>query len=140
MDIPVFHDDQHGTAIISAAALMNALEVAGKQIDQVRMVFSGAGAAAMGCLRLYLKMGLKKENVTLVDRHGVIYRGRTEDMTDYKVDFAVETENRTLADAARNADVLIGLSVGGMITQDMVRSMAANPIVFAMANPDPEIC
>ena len=103
------------------------------------MVFSGAGAAAMGCLRLYLKMGLKKENVTLVDRHGVIYRGRTEDMTDYKVDFAVETENRTLADAARNADVLIGLSVGGMITQDMVRSMAANPIVFAMANPDPEI-
>ncbi|MEO8219113.1 MAG: NADP-dependent malic enzyme, partial [Acidobacteriota bacterium] len=139
MDIPVFHDDQHGTAIISAAALMNALEVARKHIGEVRVVFSGAGAAAIGCLRLYLKMGLNKGNVTLVDHHGVVYRGRTESMTDYKQDFAADTDSRTLADAVRGADVLIGLSVGGIVTQDMVRSMAPNPIVFAMANPDPEI-
>jgi malate dehydrogenase (oxaloacetate-decarboxylating)(NADP+) len=139
MNIPVFHDDQHGTAIISAAALINALEVAGKKIEDVKMVISGAGAAAMACLRLYIKLGLRKENVFLVDRHGIIYKGRTEDMTSYKEEFAAETDRRTLADAFRGADVFIGLSAGGIVTQDMVRSMANDPIVFAMANPTPEI-
>ncbi len=139
MKIPVFHDDQHGTAIISAAALVNALQVSNKKIDQVKMVISGAGAAAMACLRLYIKLGLRKENALLVDRHGVIHKGRTEDMTPYKEEFAADTDRRTLADAMRGADVFIGLSAGGIVTQDMVRSMAKDPIVFAMANPNPEI-
>jgi len=139
MNIPVFHDDQHGTAIISAAALVNALEVAGKNIGNVKMVISGAGAAAMACLRLYIKLGLRKENVLLVDRHGVIYRGRKDDMTPYKEEFAADTDRRSLADAFRDADVFIGLSAGGIVSQDMVRSMAKDPIVFAMANPNPEI-
>jgi malate dehydrogenase (oxaloacetate-decarboxylating)(NADP+) len=139
MKIPVFHDDQHGTAIISAAALRNALEVAGKNIDEIRIVISGAGAAAMACLRLYLKMGLRKENVMLTDSKGVIFKGRKLDMTPYKEEFAVETERRSLTDAMKDADVFVGLSVGGIVTPDMVRSMAPNPIVFAMANPDPEI-
>ncbi|HEX8172105.1 MAG TPA: NADP-dependent malic enzyme [Thermoanaerobaculia bacterium] len=139
MKIPVFHDDQHGTAIISAAALINALEVAGKKIEEVKVVISGAGAAAMACLRLYIKLGMRKENVLLVDRHGVIYKGRGVDMTSYKEEFANETDRRTLADAFRDADVFIGLSAGGIVTQDMVRSMAPDPIVFAMANPTPEI-
>ncbi|HUP61528.1 MAG TPA: phosphate acetyltransferase [Thermoanaerobaculia bacterium] len=139
MNIPVFHDDQHGTAIISAAALMNALEVANKKIEKVKLVISGAGAAAMACLRLYLKLGLRKENVILTDRHGVIWKGRADDMTPYKEEFAADTKARTLADALKGADVFIGLSAGGVMTQDMVRSMAKNPIVFAMANPDPEI-
>ncbi|HSP13880.1 MAG TPA: NADP-dependent malic enzyme [Thermoanaerobaculia bacterium] len=139
MKIPVFHDDQHGTAIISAAALVNALEITGKKIGKVKLVISGAGAAAMACLRLYIKLGLKKENVLLADRKGVIYKGRKEDMTPYKEEFAADTKARTLADAVKGADVLVGLSVGGIVTQDMVRSMAKDPIVFAMANPDPEI-
>ncbi|HEV7237634.1 MAG TPA: NADP-dependent malic enzyme [Thermoanaerobaculia bacterium] len=139
MNIPVFHDDQHGTAIISAAALVNALEVAGKKIEDVKMVISGAGAAAIACLRLYIKLGLRKENVLLVDRHGVIWKGRKEDMTPYKEEFAADTDRRTLADAFRSADVFIGLSAGGIVSQDMVRSMARIPIVFAMANPNPEI-
>src|SRR5687767_14776392 len=139
MNIPVFHDDQHGTAIISAAALVNALEVAGKKIEDVKMVISGAGAAAMACLRLYIRLGLRKENVLLVDRHGVIYKGRTADMTEYKTEFAADTDRRTLFDAFRDADVFIGLSAGGLVTQDMVRAMAKDPIVFAMANPTPEI-
>ena len=139
MKIPVFHDDQHGTAIISAAALKNALEVAGKKIDKVRLVISGAGAAAMACLRLYIKMGLRKEHVVLTDTHGVIYKGRTDDMTPYKEEFAADTDRRTLADAMKGADVFVGLSAGGIVTQDMIRSMAKDPIVFAMANPDPEI-
>ncbi|MGZ8779461.1 MAG: NADP-dependent malic enzyme [Thermoanaerobaculia bacterium] len=139
MKIPVFHDDQHGTAIISAAALVNALEVAGKKIENVRMTISGAGAAAMACLRLYIKLGLRKENVVLVDRHGVIWKGRKDDMTPYKEEFAAETDRRTLADAFRDADVFIGLSAGGIVSKDMVRSMAKDPIVFAMANPNPEI-
>ncbi len=139
MKIPVFHDDQHGTAIISAAALRNALEVAGKKIEDVKLVISGAGAAAMACLRLYIKMGLRKENVILTDSKGVVYKGRSVDMTHYKEEFAAETTRRTLAEAVRGADVLVGLSIGGIVTQDMVRSMAENPIVFAMANPDPEI-
>jgi malate dehydrogenase (oxaloacetate-decarboxylating)(NADP+) len=139
MKIPVFHDDQHGTAIISAAALVNALEVAGKKIEDVKIVISGAGAAAMACLRLYIKLGLSKENVLLVDRHGVIYKGRTADMTDYKEEFAADTDRRTMADAFRDADVFIGLSAGGIVSQDMIRAMAKDPIVFAMANPTPEI-
>jgi malate dehydrogenase (oxaloacetate-decarboxylating)(NADP+) len=139
MKIPVFHDDQHGTAIISTAALSNALEVANKKIDEIQLVFSGAGAAAIACLRLYLTLGLRKENVTLVDSKGVIYKGRTAHMTPYKEEFARETDRRTLADALRGADVFIGLSAGGLVTADMVRSMAFDPIVFALANPDPEI-
>lgn len=139
MKIPVFHDDQHGTAIISAAALINALEVANKKIDQVKLVISGAGAAAIACLRLYLDFGLKKENVILCDRKGVIYKDRDSDMTGYKREFAADTDRRTLADAMKGADVFVGLSAGGVVSQDMVRSMAPTPIVFAMANPDPEI-
>jgi malate dehydrogenase (oxaloacetate-decarboxylating)(NADP+) len=139
MNIPVFHDDQHGTAIISAAALVNALEVADKKIEEVKVVISGAGAAAMACLRLYIKLGLRKENVLLVDRHGVIYKGRDVEMTGYKQEFAADTDRRTMADAFVGADVFIGLSAGGIVSQDMVRSMAPDPIVFAMANPTPEI-
>jgi len=139
MKIPVFHDDQHGTAIISAAALKNALEVAGKKIGEVRIVISGAGAAAMACLRLYIKMGLRKENVMLADSKGVIYKGRTIDMTPYKEEFAAETTRRTLAQAMEGADVFVGLSIGGIVTAAMVQGMAKDPIVFAMANPDPEI-
>jgi malate dehydrogenase (oxaloacetate-decarboxylating)(NADP+) len=139
MNIPVFHDDQHGTAIISAAALMNALEVAGKKIGEVRLVISGAGAAAMACLRLYIKLGLNKQNVILTDRHGVIWKGRKDDMTSYKEEFAAETSTRTLAEAMKGADVFVGLSAGGVVTPDMVRVMAKDPIIFAMANPDPEI-
>src|SRR5207253_172082 len=115
------------------------LEVAGKKIQKVKVVISGAGAAAMGCLRLYIKMGLRKENVTLTDSHGVIFKGRTVDMTPYKEEFAADTKARTLAEAFKGADVFIGLSVGGIVTKEMVQSMAKDPIVFAMANPDPEI-
>jgi malate dehydrogenase (oxaloacetate-decarboxylating)(NADP+) len=139
MNIPVFHDDQHGTAIISAAALMNALEVAGTKIEDARVVISGAGAAAMACLRLYIKLGLRKENVMLADRHGVIYKGRKDDMTAYKEEFAAETDRRSLAQALEGADVFIGLSVGGVVQPEMLLPMAKDPIVFAMANPDPEI-
>ncbi len=139
MKIPVFHDDQHGTAIISAAALKNALEVAGKKIDEVHIVISGAGAAAMACLRLYIKMGLRKENVILTDSKGVIFKGRTTDMTPYKEEFAAETSRRTLTEALVGADVYVGLSIGGIVKPHMIQSMAKDPIVFAMANPDPEI-
>ncbi len=139
MKIPVFHDDQHGTAIISAAALKNALEVAGKKIDEVHIVISGAGAAAMACLRLYIKMGLRKENVILTDSKGVIFKGRTIDMTPYKEEFAAETSRRTLTEALVGADVYVGLSIGGIVKPHMIQSMAKDPIVFAMANPDPEI-
>jgi len=139
MNIPVFHDDQHGTAIISAAALKNALEVAKKDIAKVKVVISGAGAAAMACLRLYIKMGLRKENVMLTDSKGVIYKGRTIDMTHYKEEFAADTDRRTLKEALQGADVFVGLSVGGIVTGDMIQGMAPDPIIFAMANPDPEI-
>ncbi|HVR43737.1 MAG TPA: NADP-dependent malic enzyme, partial [Thermoanaerobaculia bacterium] len=139
MNIPVFHDDQHGTAIISAAALLNALEVAGKKIEEVRIVSTGAGAAGIACIRLYQEFGLKRENVILVDSTGVIYQGREKGMNEYKQEFAAKTDARTLEDAMKGADVFLGLSIGGIVTQDMVRSMADNPIVFALANPDPEI-
>ena len=139
MQIPVFHDDQHGTAIISGAALLNALEVVGKAIDQVRVVFNGAGAAGIACAAHYIRLGVKPENIIMCDTHGVIYKGRTAGMNPYKERFAHETNLRTLAEAMKGADVCVGCSVKGAITQDMVRSMAAHPIVFAMANPDPEI-
>ena len=139
MNIPVFHDDQHGTAIISGAALLNALAVAGKKIEDVRIVFSGAGAAAQSCARLYLQLGARRENIILCDRAGVIWRGRADDMDPYKEEFASDTEARTLAEALVGADVFVGLSVASVMTADMVRSMARDPIVFAMANPTPEI-
>ncbi len=139
MDIPVFHDDQHGTAIISGAGLLNALELVGKQFRDVKVVFSGAGAAAISCARLYLQLGLRRENVIMCDSRGVIYQGREAGMNKYKEEFVVETDARTLDDAMNGADVLIGLSGANTVSQDMVRSMADRPLVFAMANPDPEI-
>jgi malate dehydrogenase (oxaloacetate-decarboxylating)(NADP+) len=138
-DIPVFHDDQHGTAIISGAALVNALEVAGKKIKDVKVVFSGAGAAGIACAAFYISLGVKQENLLMVDSKGVIYKGRTEGMNKYKERFAVDTEARTLADAMQGADVFAGVSVKGLVTQEMVKTMAPDPIIFAMANPDPEI-
>ena len=139
MSIPVFHDDQHGTAIISAAALLNALQVAGKKIHKIKLVISGAGAAAISCLKLYISLGALKKNVILCDSKGVIYEGRTERMDDMKRKFAAKTKARTLGDAIKGADVFIGLSVGGLMSPEMLESMAKKPIVFAMANPDPEI-
>jgi len=139
MNIPIFHDDQHGTAIISGAALLNALEIVGKKIDQVRVVFSGAGAAGIACAKQYEHLGVKRSNMLLVDTKGVVYKGRKEGMNPYKEYFALETEARTLADAMKGADVFCGVSAKGIVSKDMVRSMADDPIVFAMANPDPEI-
>ena len=139
MNIPVFHDDQHGTAIISAAALINALEVAKKKIGEVRVVFNGAGAAGIACCKLFVALGVKKQNLILCDSQGVIYRDRGRGMNRYKNQFAADTECRTLADAMSGADVFVGVSVKDIVTQDMVASMAENPIVFALANPDPEI-
>jgi len=139
MKIPVFHDDQHGTAIISGAALLNALELVGKPIGEVKLVFSGAGAAAVSCAEHYIRLGLKRENITMCDTKGVLYRGRTEGLNKYKARFAKETSARTLADALRGADVFVGLSSGNCVTPEMLMGMANDPIVFAMANPDPEI-
>jgi len=139
MKIPVFHDDQHGTAIISGAALMNALEVVGKDIRTVKVVFNGAGAAGIACAEHYVRLGVRRENIILCDTKGVVYRGRKEGMNPYKDRFAQETDKRTLAEAMAGADVFAGLSIKGAINGDMIRSMAADPIVFAMANPDPEI-
>jgi malate dehydrogenase (oxaloacetate-decarboxylating)(NADP+) len=139
LKIPVFHDDQHGTAIITAAALLNALEIAEKRIDEIKVVFLGAGASAIACARLYLSYGVRKENLRMVDKSGVIYIGRTEDTNPYKAQFAVETSERTLTDALEGADVLVGLSAKGLVEGEMLRKMARDPIVFALANPDPEI-
>jgi len=139
MNIPVFHDDQHGTAIISGAALVNALEVVNKKVDEVRVVFTGAGAAGIACADLYLNLGVKKENILFIDTVGVIWAGRTEKMNPYKQRFAVDTKARTLADAMKGADVFVGVSAKDIVTPEMLKTMAANPIVFAMANPDPEI-
>jgi len=139
LDIPVFHDDQHGTAIIAAAGLLNALEIAGKDPADVRIVFSGAGASSQGCAAHFLRMGLTKENMIMTDRTGVIYTGRDQGMNQWKEKWAVDTELRTLDDALKGADVFMGLSVANMLNKDHVRSMADNPIIFAMANPDPEI-
>jgi len=139
LDIPVFHDDQHGTSIISSAALANALEIVGKKHEEIRIVISGAGASAISCAELAIRWGVKRENIMLCDSKGVVYKGRTEGMNKYKERFLVETDCRTLTDALRGADVFYGLSIANVMTPDMVKSMAQDPIVFAMANPDPEI-
>jgi len=139
LDIPVFHDDQHGTAIISGAALLNALLIQDKKIEGVRVVFSGAGASGIACARLYRDLGVPSENILLCDTRGVIHVGRREGMNAYKQEFARDTQARTLEDALRGADVFVGLSQGGAVTGEMVRAMASRPIIFAMANPDPEI-
>jgi len=139
LNIPVFHDDQHGTAIISAAAMLNALEITGKDISKIKVVFNGAGAAGIACAELYLQFGVKLENVIMCDTKGVIYKGRTDGMNKYKDRFAVNTKLRTLEEAFAGADAFVGVSVKGCVTQKMLRSMNDKPIVFAMANPDPEI-
>lgn len=139
MNIPVFHDDQHGTAIISGAGLLNALELVGKKLEDVKVVFSGAGAAGIACAKFYVTLGVKRENLILVDTKGVVYKGRKEGMNPYKEFFAIDTDARTLEDAMKGADVFAGVSVKGVVTKEMVKSMADNPIIFAMANPDPEI-
>ena len=139
MSIPVFHDDQHGTAINSGAALLNALDLVGKQIGQVRVVFNGAGAAGLASALHYVRLGVRKENITMCDIHGVIYRGRAEGMNPYNSQFAVETSQRRLAEVLEGADVFVGLSVGDCVTPEMLQPMAARPIIFAMANPTPEI-
>jgi malate dehydrogenase (oxaloacetate-decarboxylating)(NADP+) len=139
MKIPVFHDDQHGTAIISGAGLLNAMEIVGKPLDKIKIVFNGAGASAIATANHYINLGVKAENIILCDSKGVIYTGRKEGMNKYKEPFARETAARTLADALKGADVFVGLSQGNCVTPDMVKSMAASPLVVAMANPDPEI-
>ncbi len=140
LDIPVFHDDQHGTAIISSAGLANALEIVGKKHEEIRLVISGAGASAISCAELAISWGVKRENIMLVDTKGVVYKGRTVGMNKYKDKLAVDDKgHRTLADAVKDADVFYGLSVANVLTPDMVKSMAKDPIIFAMANPDPEI-
>ncbi len=139
LKIPVFHDDQHGTAIISAAALLNGLELAQKRIDAVKVVFSGAGASAIATAKHLMRLGLPRENIVFVDSKGVVYEGREEGMNKYKAQFAARTRERTLADAMTGADVFFGLSKGGLVSQEMVASMASNPLIFALANPDPEI-
>ncbi|OGS04597.1 MAG: phosphate acetyltransferase [Elusimicrobia bacterium RIFCSPLOWO2_02_FULL_61_11] len=139
MKIPVFHDDQHGTAIISGAGLINALEVVGKDISKARLVVNGAGAAGFSCADHYVRLGVKRENILMCDTKGVLYKGRTEGMNKYKEKFAVDTKLRTLAEAVNGADVFIGLSVADVLTPAMLLSMAKDPIVFAMANPNPEI-
>jgi len=138
LDIPVMHDDQHGTAIISAAALINALELVDKKIEDVRIVISGAGAAAVSCTRLYKSFGAKAENIVMLDSKGVIRKDR-EVLTPEKAEFASSRKIDTLEEAMVDADVFLGLSIANIVSQDMVRSMASDPIVFAMANPDPEI-
>lgn len=139
LDIPVMHDDQHGTAIISAAGLKNALEVAGKKIEQVKLVVNGAGAAAISCTKLYIALGLKKENILMLDSKGVITTERNNLTAEKKLFATTRNDVHTLEEAIKGADVFLGLSKGKILTKDMVRSMAKNPIVFALANPVPEI-
>jgi malate dehydrogenase (oxaloacetate-decarboxylating)(NADP+) len=139
MHIPVFHDDQHGTAIICGAALLNALELVGKSTANAKVVINGAGAAAIACAEHFESLGARHENIFLCDTKGVVYRGRAEGMNAYKERFAQITSARTLADVVKDADVLVGLSVKGAFTPAMLKSMAVRPIVFALANPDPEL-
>lgn len=139
LKIPVFHDDQHGTAVISGAAFLNALEILGKDIKKVRVVFCGGGAAAIACANLYIHLGVKRENILMADSKGVIYKGRKEGMNPYKERFAVETDRRTIAQALEGADAFVGVSVKDGITAEMIKKMAKDPIIFAMANPDPEV-
>ena len=141
MDVPVFHDDQHGTAIISGAALLNACEIAEKKLSEIEVVFSGAGASAVACAEFYVSLGVERDNIVMCDSSGIITENRAEEdnLNEYKKRFASDVSEGDLSDAMGGADVFVGLSVGGIVSQDMVRSMASNPIVFAMANPDPEI-
>ena len=139
LDIPVFHDDQHGTAIISGAALLNGLEIVGKSLQDVRITISGAGASAISCAELMVRLGARRENILLVDTRGVVFQGRTEGMNKYKQRFAHDTDARTLEDAVRSSDVFYGLSIADILTPNMVKTMAERPLIFAMANPDPEI-
>ncbi len=139
MNIPVFHDDQHGTAIISGAALINGALIQDKRIEDLKVVFSGAGPSAIACAEHYVILGVKRENIILTDSKGVLYKGRKEGLNEYKRKFLSNTEARTLADALEGADVFAGLSRGGIVTQAMLKRMATKPLVFAMANPDPEI-
>ena len=139
LDIPVFHDDQHGTAIITTAALINALDISGKSIKDIKVVVNGAGASAVACTNLFKNSGVPNENVTMLDRKGVIFRGRTEGMDQWKSMHAIDTKKRTLSDALDGADVFLGLSAKGALKKELVKTMAKNPIIFACANPDPEI-
>ncbi len=139
LDIPVFHDDQHGTAIITTAALINALDISDKSISKIKVVVNGAGASAQACTELFKKSGVPSENIVMVDRKGVIFKGRTDGIDQWKSRYAVDTKLRTLEDAIKNADVFLGLSAKGVLKKEMVKSMAKNPIIFACANPDPEI-
>ncbi len=139
LDIPVFHDDQHGTAIIAAAGLINACDITGRNIKDVKMVVNGAGAAGIACAELFCTVGVSRENITLCDTKGIVYRGHTDGMNQWKSAFAIDTDRRTLVEAVAGADVFVGLSAKGAMTQEMVKSMAAKPIIFALANPDPEI-
>ncbi len=139
LDIPVFHDDQHGTAIITTAALINALDISGKSIKDIKVVVNGAGASAVACTNLFKNSGVPNENVTMLDRKGVIYSGRTEGMDQWKSAHAIDTKNRTLEEAINGADVFLGLSAKGALKKELVKTMAKNPIIFACANPDPEI-
>jgi malate dehydrogenase (oxaloacetate-decarboxylating)(NADP+) len=134
LDIPVFHDDQHGTAIIATAALINALEIVGKPIAEAKIVVNGAGASAISCAKMFLMAGATLTNITMVDSKGVIYAGRQAGMNDYKAQFAKETEARTLLEAMQGADVMVGLSVADSVSVEMVKAMAPRPIIFAMAN------
>jgi len=138
MSIPVFHDDQHGTAIISGAALINAAELAGKKLAEMKVVICGAGAAGIACAKFYVRLGVRKQNLILCDSTGVVHKGRKQNMNPYKELFAVETAARTLSDALKGADLFCGVSGPNLATKEMVRSMADNPIIFAMANPDPQ--
>ena len=138
LDIPVFHDDQHGTAIITCAALINALDISNKNIKKIKVVVNGAGASAMACTNLIINTGVKKENITMIDTKGVIFKGR-DNINEWKSIYAIETKNRTLDDAIKDADVFLGLSSKGILTKNMVKKMSKNPIIFACANPDPEI-
>ena len=139
MDIPVFHDDQHGTAVICAAGLLNALKISGKKIEDCKIVLNGAGAAGIACIELLKRMGARHENCIVCDTKGVIYQGRTDGMNQWKSAHAITTDLRTLEEAMEGADVFLGVSVKGAVTRDMVASMAKDPVIFAMANPDPEI-
>ncbi len=139
LKIPVFHDDQHGTAIISGAALLNACEISGKDISKIKVVYNGAGASGIACAKFHISLGVDPKNVLMCDSKGVIYKGRTEGMNEYKVEFEVETDARSLADALNGADVFVGLSQGNVVSKEIVKTMADQPIIFAMANPDPEI-
>jgi malate dehydrogenase (oxaloacetate-decarboxylating)(NADP+) len=139
LDIPVFHDDQHGTAIITTAALLNALDITGKSIKNIKVVVNGAGASAIACTNLFKNSGVANDNITMLDRKGVVYKGRTEGMDQWKSAHAIDTKKRTLAEALKGADVFLGLSAKGVLKKELVKTMAKNPIIFACANPDPEI-